>query len=259
MSDVPPSPPGPPPPPGGLQPPPGYTAYQSSAAEGATGLQSVSGVAKGSIIGVGIAGAAGLLGALMTLTVVDKAQAFLDNPSSSTEDDFTSAYGVTGLFQMVSGIAVIIAVVFTCLLSARIARNNRAIRTNTTWGSGLAAGGWFLPPFVFVIPMLMLREAWKASSPDVAYGDDRWRQSSDNPLLWVWWVLYGIVPLVFIPISLNQFTGFSTDTMDAAEFVDDYAAMGVAQSAVQAVAAVAWIMFARQLTARHRQLTGEQR
>ena len=81
----------------------------------------------------------------------------------------------------------------------RIVANHRAIGRQLTWAPGWAIGGWFLPPFVlYIIPMLMLSESWKATDPEVPPGDDRWRQNSVSPLVYVWWVLYGLVPIVFI-------------------------------------------------------------
>ena len=49
-----------------------------------------------------------------------------------------------------------------------------------TWGPGWAIAGWLLPPFVCVIPTLMLVEMWKASDPDVPIGGD-WRTKTRRP------------------------------------------------------------------------------
>ena len=68
----------------------------------------------------------------------------------------------------------------------RIAKNHQALGRRLTWAPGWAIGGWFLPPIVYVIPTLMLRESWKAADPEVPAGDERWKSSSDSPLLWIW-------------------------------------------------------------------------
>ena len=60
----------------------------------------------------------------------------------------------------------------------------------------MAIGGWFLPPFLYVIPTLVLREAWKAADPAVPPGDDSWKRNKDNPLLWVWFAVYGVGTVV---------------------------------------------------------------
>ena len=169
--------------------------------------------------------------------------------------DDLAAYNLSGGLTLVSQLALI---VITMIWLFRIAKNHQTLRRRLTWGPGWAIGGWFLPPLVYVIPFLMLRESWKAAEPEVQPGDDRWKSSSDTPLLWVWGVLYVVVPLAFIVVGLRQqFGAMGNDAEDLADFFDDRLGLLVAQSVVAVLAAVAWGLLVRALTDRHTRLTGE--
>lgn len=198
-----------------------------------------------------------LAGSIATLTVNDEADDLIAGAIS--EDEFRDAYTGPSVLQSVALLPLIAAVVVSLILCSRVAGNHRALGRRTTWSPGMAVGGWFLPPFLFVIPMLFMHESWRAADPGVAPGDDRWRSGGANPMVFVWWVLYGIVPLAFIPVLLEQFRSFNPDMRDLAEMVQDIAPLQVASSAVQVVAATSWAVLIAQLIARHRQLTGEAR
>ena len=95
--------------------------------------------------------------------------------------------------------ATIAIVVLSIIWLYRVVSNHRAIGRDTRWGPGWAIGGWFVPPIVvYAVPMLVLRESWQAADPAVPPGDDRWRRNPVNPLVYVWWVLYGLVPIIFL-------------------------------------------------------------
>ena len=177
-----------------------------------------------------------------------------------SDDEFLddlAAYNVSGGLTLVSQIALI---VITMIWLFRIAKNHQALGRRVTWGPGWAIGGWFLPPLVYVIPFLMLRESWQASDPDVPPRDDRWKSSTDTPLLWVWGVLYIVVPMAFIVVGLRQqFGAMGNDAEDLADFFDDRLGLLVAQSVAAILAAVAWGLVVRALTDRHARLTGEAR
>ena len=74
----------------------------------------------------------------------------------------------------------------------------------------------------------------------------------------MWWVLYGLAPIVFIAVAFGaQFRASGADLRDSADFFDDRMTMLVAQSVVTLAAAVAWALVVRGLSDRHRRLTGE--
>jgi hypothetical protein len=87
----------------------------------------------------------------------------------------------------------------------RIATNVRAFGRQTTWHPLFSIFGWFLPPFfLYVIPLLVLREQWKASDPAADDGTESWKRSPDNPLLWGWFVFYGLLPFVFFVAQIGS-------------------------------------------------------
>ena len=247
----------PPPPPPSLQPPPGYAGFEDNYASGVRDIRNVGGLSRWVIALPIVAAVAMLAGVMLSFGVQDDAEAFLDG--SISEDDFLDRYAGASLLQGAGTLPFIAAAVVTLIYCYRIAQNHRSLGRGTTWSPGLAAGGWFLPPILFVIPMLMLHEAWKASEPSSPPGDDRWKQSGASPLVFVWWALFGIVPLAFIPSTLRRFNSFSPNARDLAEMVTDGLTLQLISNVVQVAAAAAWAVLIVQLTARHRQFTGEAR
>ena len=140
----------------------------------------------------------------------------------------------------------------------RIASNHRALGRRTTWAPGFAIGGWFLPPFLFVIPLLILLEMWKASDPiDRRRSDEGGGSRSINPIVLVWWVLYGLVPVVVLFTGGSPLTSFGGDTDDVAEQFDEQQTAMLVQSISAILAAIVFIVIVRGLTDRHARLTGE--
>jgi hypothetical protein len=252
----------PPPPPPGLTAPPGYIAYQNAPTPVGK-LRRVSGLSKWAMTATAASGVVGLISAILVIPVLDKASGFVDG--SVTEDEFNDAYLPSQLLSTLGTVVGLAAGVFTILWMYRIATNLRVYSRRTTFAPVFAILGWLLPPFLFVLPLLVLRELWKASHPGTAVGDESWRTQPVNPLLYVWFVVYGIVPAVlqaviaYSTVSSLFDSGFSTtdSARVTAEALDATGQYTVASAVVTVVAAVVWIMFVKQLTARHVELTGE--
>jgi Domain of unknown function (DUF4328) len=247
-----------PPPPPSASPPPGYVGYEPSLAA-AVPLRRVNGLGKAILILLVVAAVGFILQAATSSNAVDKARDFL--AGRIDEDQFTEDTAPYTLAGVLSGLATLAIVVLTMIWLFRIAANHRTIGRRLTWAPGWAIGGWFLPPFVlYVIPMLMLRESWKASDPEVPPEEDRWRTSAVSPLVYVWWVLYGLVPIIFLIATSNWRVGssFGSDQEDVADFIEDQGAGWLTtQGLVGLAQVVAFGLLVRGLTARHRQLTGE--
>jgi Domain of unknown function (DUF4328) len=242
-----------PPPPPSATPPPGYEPTLSAAVP----LRRVGGLGKAMLILLGIS-ALGFAGqAAVTPQATDTARDYLADRID--RDQFTEDLAPYTLVNLLTGAVFIALVVLTMIWLFRIAANHRAIGRRLTWAPGWAIGGWFLPPIVlYVIPMLMLRESWQASDPDVPAGDDRWRRSPVSPIVYVWWVLYGLVPIVFLVTGLTvQTSAYSGNENDLAEWIDDQEGWLIAQGLVGVAQAVAFFLLVRGLTARHVRLTGE--
>lgn len=252
----------PPPPPPGLTAPPGYVAYQNAPAS--TGqLKRIGGLAKWAMITTAVAGVLSAVSAIILAPVVGKASDFLNGTIS--EDEFNDAYLSSQLVSTLQTAAGLAAGVLTILWLYRIAANVRVYSRRTTFAPVFAILGWFLPPFLYVLPLLVVRELWKASDPDVPAGDEGWRSTKVNPLLYVWFVTYGVIPavltgFVFFKTLESVFDGGFTNSGNAeltAETLQSAGQFTVASGIVTIVAAVVWVTIVKQLTARHVALTGE--
>jgi len=246
----------PPPPPPNLAPPPGYVPYGTGPTP-LTVVKRIKGLSISVAILVGIAGVGALISAAVTPAASDSARDFLDGTIS--EDEFLESYGPVALTQILQGVATIAAAVVTIIWLYRIASNVRAFGRKTTWGPLWAIFGWVLPPVLVIIPFLMVREMWKASDPDAPPDPVSWKQSNDNPWIWIWFVLYGVIPVIFAVVAVNSLigTGFGGDVNDVADQVESFGTLDILSSVSTALAAAAWIIVVRQLSKRHMQLTDE--
>lgn len=252
----------PPPPPPGLTAPPGYVPFQNAPTP--TGqLQRVGGLAKWTMVATAIAGIVAVISTALVIPVLDDASGYVDG--TVTEDEFNDAYLPSQLLTTLGTVVGLAAGVFTILWMYRIANNLRVFSRKTTFAPVFAILGWILPPFLYVLPLLVLREMWKASDPGPPVGDTGWRSGSVNPLLYVWFVIYGLIPAVlqaliaYSTVSSLFDGGFSASdsTRVTAEALDASGQYTVIAGVLTAVAAVVWIVFVKQLTARHVELTGE--
>lgn len=208
----------------------------------------------------GVAGLAALASALLSANLAGKAQDYLDGRIS--EDEFLDANAIAPLGQLLSAGPLIAAGVFGVIWMYRIATNSRAMGRTTTFAPVFAILGWFLPPFLFILPLLILRELWKASDPNTPPGAEGWRASGENPLLYVWFVVYGLIPAILTAISLGSIfdsaLNLDTDTDSIAEVTASTSGTQLlVGGAFSVISAVVWILIVKQLTARHTELTGE--
>jgi hypothetical protein len=222
-------------------------------------LKRVNGLTTWIVVLTAVVGVVGVAAALASHLAIDEARDFLDGRIS--DDDFVEAYAPAGLLGFVQGAATIAIIVLTMIWMHRLAANHRALQRHGTWSPGWAIGGWFLPPLIlYIIPYLMFRELWKASDPTVPAGDQRWKANAVGIVVTFWFVLYGIAP---IPLAIAQGKAgigggnLNANTESIAEALDDFFTIALVQSLVAAAAAAAYIVMVRQLSARHRQLTGE--
>jgi Domain of unknown function (DUF4328) len=249
MSD--PTPPPPPPPPN-LTPPPGYTAYETTNWDGS--LRRVLGLSKWISALLALTAVLALVALAASGSVRDAARDYL---ATSDEGAFNDSLALWGVTQLLSGVLSVALIVLSIVWLFRVSANHRALGRALTWAPGWAIGGWFLPPILYVIPLLVLREAWKAANPASPLGADSWRSDSrENPWLWVWFLTYSVAPLIIAVAGASNFSVESDTDSVAKRFADHFGAQ-IASSAFTLAAAVAWFVAVRQLTGRHAQLTGE--
>jgi len=247
----------PPPPPPNMGPPPGYVAYGGANAA-PQGAQAIGGLSKALAVLLFIMIPLQILGVFATIGVSEKAKDFLDGSISRTEfEDATEAN-----LSTFAGLFVIPIAVLTIIWMYRMAGNLRVLgRSGATWAPGWAIGGWFVPPCVlYVVPWLMFKELWRGSDPDVGYGDPSWKQGRVAPIVTVWWVMYGLLPLVGIFTAASIVTQFSSggvDVDDLAKQYDKYANLNLAMAVVGIGTTAVYLVFVRQLSARHMRATRE--
>lgn len=251
------TPPPPPPPPADLAPPPGYTAYSQNLSSSLP-LKSVGGLGKAILVLLVVF----VIGTIIQIAgipgVVDSSQDFIDR--SIDDDQFRDDIAQYQLMGTLGGLAQLALIVLSVIWLYRIVKNHVSIGRQVTWKPWAAIAGWVLPPLLFVIPLLLLREHWKAADPAVPPGDDRWKRNADNPLVWVWFVVYSLVPIVLGVLGADQqlrSLGASLD--DLADLYVDSQGVLIAQSVVGIVSGVVWGLLVRQFTQRHTALTGEGR
>ena len=209
---------------------------------------------------IAIAGAGSAINGVLQMSLRSKAEDFLAGSISETE--FNDSIVSFSAFSAVAGVGLIAGAVLVMIWMYRISSNLRAYGNDTTWHPLFAVFGWFLPPFVlYIIPMLMLREMWKTSAPPAHVSITNQQQNQqENPALWVWFVCFGLLPLLSIGLQLDSLgSGFNDTGADAVaqSLVDANATMTLIAAVGSAISAIAWIVFVRQLTTRHRAMTGE--
>ena len=194
----------------------------------------------------------------VSLETARRARAYLADPGQ--ESRFLAAAGTQNLLTSLTiGLTVPIGVL-TMIWMLRMARNHQTMgRYHPNWAPGWAIGGWFCPPVLQVIPWLMLRELWKASDPQCAPFDDSWRKRPVSPITTVWWVLYGLAPILGLVLTFRRLNlGTTFDQRSVARVLDAPASLTITTSLISLAAAAAFLTLVHQLSARHRKLVGEE-
>jgi|SRR5690606_8923466 len=218
-------------------------------------LKRVGGVTTAAIVLVAVSALVAVLTVLVGQSFSDEAETYLADGMSNT--DFVEEVAPYLLLTLLQGAVSIAAAVLVIIWMFRIAKNHRTLRRVGTWGPGWAIGGWFLPPLLYIIPTLMFRELWKASDPDVPVGGD-WKSGRTSPLVWVWFVLYSLVPVILLFAQGGDTLGSLGGSEDQlAEQLTGSQTSVVIATAVTIAGAVAFVALARALTSRHRRLIGE--
>ena len=157
---------------------------------------------------------------------------------------------------------VIPIAVLTMIWMFRMAANLRKLgRTGQTWAPGWGIGAWFVPPcVVYAVPWLMFKELWKGSDPTIAPGDPAWKQAPVSPLVTVWWVLYGLVPLLGVLLGRGHRRATARRDDHARRSPSDssdFSAVNIFFAVVGMVATFVYLRLVRDLSARHMQSTRE--
>lgn len=224
---------------------------------GSVPLKRVGGIARAASVLVAVTAALSAAAVAATRLVVDDAEAYLDDRLG--QDDFLEAAAPYALLTFLQALVLIATAVVVIVWMHRVASNLRTLHRGTTWAPGWSIGGWFTPPFLFVIPFLVLREMWKASDPDVPIGGE-WRSGRVTPILIAWFVVFGPAQAALQLFQLDDmFAGFGGGEDALAEQITGDMTIPMLAAATDVVAAVLFVVLVHRLTARHRRLTGEDR
>jgi hypothetical protein len=114
-------------------------------------------------------------------------------------------------------VAVMVAIlVLEVAWTRRLAANHVALsRPGTRFGTpGWAVGAWLL---WFVLPVLVVRELWKGSDPQVPEGSPAWRGVRTSPLVALWFVTFvlGTLALNLTNDALDRQTRLDPDRLVA--------------------------------------------
>ncbi|MEO5723957.1 MAG: DUF4328 domain-containing protein [Ilumatobacteraceae bacterium] len=246
-----------PPPPPPMTPPPGYVAYGGTGAVNRN-VQSIRGLVKALLILIAIDIPLSALNVVGNMQLANKARKLLDGTITEAQFKDASSLNIGSL----SGIVVVPIAVLTIVWMFRMANNVRALgRPELRFAPGWAIGGWFTPPCViYAVPWLMFRELWKASDPEIGPGDPRWKSGRVPMIVNVWWVVYGLVPLVAIFTGVNAITQLKSGgikTHDLASTLHRFAALNIVVAVLGVIAAIVYLLMVRQLSERHMRATRE--
>jgi hypothetical protein len=201
-----------------------------------------------------------LAAAIWQAVFADDARRFLDGVI--TQREFDSAYESFSQFSFIAFPLGIAGIVLSSIWSYRIASNlTNAGRAPLTWKSGLTILVWIFSCLLGILPFLLLREHWRASDPELGFGDPTWKQRPVSPLITGWFVAnlvgqfasivaVGSVMSNFDPNAADDATTLAEQFADQADFIIPGAVLSL-------VASVLLILVIRALGARHMRLTRE--
>ena len=252
--------PPPPPPPPPITPPPGYIAYGGPGSAMPHQFQPVKRLTT-ALVAVQVASmVVSLVAAIWQAMFANDAQRFLDG--AITQREFDSAYESFSQFSFIAFPLGIAGIVLSSIWSYRIAGNAvGAGRAPVTWKSGLTILAWILACLFGILPFLMLREHWRASDPELGFGDPTWKSRPVSPLITAWFVVSLVGQLASIAAVGSVIGNFDPNSADdapalATQFTDQ-AAFIIPGAILSLVASVLLIMVIRAPAARHMRLTRE--
>ncbi|MBI4882766.1 MAG: DUF4328 domain-containing protein [Actinobacteria bacterium] len=196
---------------------------------------------------------------LVQLTLKDAAKDFIeDNLTAAQFDDKIAVFLLVALLASIASIAQIVLLV---IWTFRLAKNNQVLgRQPQSFSPGATIavnilGGCTLG----ILNYFMWREVWSASDPATAAGDPSWKQRAVTPLLTAYLALSLAGIAAGIAGGARQFGGFRTSNKpsDLAKDIADQIAVLSLSGILAAAASAAFLVFVRQLSARHVALTGE--
>ena len=116
----------------------------------------------------------------------------LKSRNSTPADAFDVANAADGLAALALLLAIVVFVLIIIWLNQAFDSAASRGATGTTWSSGWAVGGWFIPLANLVIPKLVFNEVDRMSRPELAPEPigTTWKGMPRTLVGDMWWVLY---------------------------------------------------------------------
>jgi len=242
-----------------MGPPPGYVAYGGPGAIQGT-FQRIGGLTKWLVGLLIVSFVAQVISLLVQFTLRDSATDLINNTISSSA--FDDKLGLYLAAAALAGIASIAQIVIMIIWTFRMAKNHKVLgRQPQSFSPGATIavnilGGCTLG----ILNFFMWRELWKAADPETAAGDPSWKQRVVTPLITVYLVLTLATVAAALSLGISGAVGpvrTTGSSSDLAENLSDKLAYIALSGVLTLAAAGVFIVFVRQLAARHMQATRE--
>lgn len=103
----------------------------------------------------------------------------------------TETYDALGVGTVIGALAAVPMAVLFIICTRRVTGNLEVFGVERTWGTGWAIGAWFVPVASLLLPIFVINQAYKATTPELEPPvGTRWRSRPSSPLFWAWWALW---------------------------------------------------------------------
>ncbi|MEU8778136.1 DUF4328 domain-containing protein [Streptomyces sp. NPDC048606] len=162
-------------------------------------------------------------------------------PDTHFDDlEISLSAGLTMLAGALQVLTMVPTIVVFIIWFHRVRGNGGVFRPDAfTLGRGWAIGAWFVPVANLVMPYLIARQTWRASTQRGPDGSER---SASMALLTSWWVVW------VVAASLGRIFSKVYMAADTVEELLAAGSLGIVADLVTMVAAVLALLFVRRLT-----------
>lgn len=169
----------------------------------------------------------------LTFTAVESARDFANDPS--LKQAFEDAIRPVNFFSTITSIAEFTIAVTTFIWTYRVTREvtNRGVLLK--FSPALCMFSWLLPPVLFIFPLIVLRDL--VTKTKIMRGDE---QESIRPVITLWWVLYGLVPLVMAFFGAALTSAIPESEQDLARALSDRIVPNTISGLSLIAAAIMW-------------------
>lgn len=179
---------------------------------------------------------------ILMFTAVDSARDFAND--SSLRQAFEDAVQPVNLFSTITSFAEFTIALTTFIWTYRVTREvtNRGVLLR--FSPALCMFSWLLPPVLFIFPLIVLRDL--VSKTKTMRGDE---QESIRPIITLWWVLYGVIPLVMAFFGAALTSALPESDQDLARSLSEQIVPNTISALSLIAAAIMWRRIVNTLSA----------